>query len=137
MKTRAARAKHTDRRPFRSLCSTGNLPRRSQYDADCADGDDTGPVDELGTMGEADPVVDADADELDDALPGYFISMFSLRIDRFCSFNGCSSRPYEHTRKDRQLTSIRTTIRWTRTLISRQATKHATPLNKSSPRGCF
>ena len=78
MKTRAARAEHTDRRPFLSWRCTGTVRLEA---------DDTRLIDEIDAMDGAD-TVDSDADDkLDDALPGYSISMFSLGIDGLCSFN--------------------------------------------------
>jgi hypothetical protein len=54
-------------------------------ETECDDADDMGTVDDPGPMEGAHSGGNADA--LDGVLPGYCISIFSLRIDTSCSFN--------------------------------------------------
>ena len=56
-------------------------------ETECDDADDNGIDVDPAPMGGAHSVGNADADDLDGVLTGCFISMFSLRIDSFCSFN--------------------------------------------------
>ena len=78
-------------------------------DADSDEADDKVELDDTTIGGGADMEEVEYAEELEDALTGYFVSMFSLGTHPIGCFGGYSSRPQEDTRNDRWFTSNRLT----------------------------
>jgi hypothetical protein len=74
---------------------------RDETDSDDNDetgfADDVGPADDTGTTDGPCTAAADDAEERDDTLPGYPVSIFGLRFDRIFSSNRCFSRHHERT----------------------------------------
>jgi hypothetical protein len=75
----------------------GCEPDEPRDDTDSDDNDETGFADDTGTTDGAYTSPADDAEERDDTLPGYPVSMFGLRFNRIFSSNWCFSRHHERT----------------------------------------